>query len=188
MNDKHQFRANWHNYNEGIFFVTICTSKRAQILGHISNATMQPSALGIVVEAHIKSIPTHYADVQLWNYVMMPNHVHLVLSVGTRFIAPAPATAIIFKGNHVGCLKPSNHCDGDVNLHHNSRLSAVIGAFKAGVTRVVRARRIAPLPCWQSRYHEHIVRNRIELDLIMKYIDNNVATWDHDCFRQIDLD
>lgn len=42
---------------------------------------------------------------------------------------------------------------------------------------------IATIPCWQSRFHEHIIRNQRAFDNIMDYIDNNVARWDQDCFN-----
>ena len=98
---------------------------------------------------------------------------------------------------NLGCLKAANHSEKCEDFHHNSRLSVVIGSFKANVTRFVRknlgdiegrTRSIASLPVttqnvWQPRFHEHIVKSRSTLNLIMQYIDNNIATWEHDCFN-----
>ena len=39
------------------------------------------SPYGKIVEKHILNIPNAYANVTLDNYVIMPNHVHLLLTV-----------------------------------------------------------------------------------------------------------
>ena len=30
---------------------------------------------------------------------------------------------------------------------------------------------------WQTRFHDHIIRNATELNRIAQYIENNVANW-----------
>ncbi|MBD5349219.1 MAG: hypothetical protein HDR84_08280 [Bacteroides sp.] len=52
------------------------------------------------VEAHIKNIPKYYRDVELVNHVVMPNHIHIVLSVGT----PAMPTVGQSATPKYGCL------------------------------------------------------------------------------------
>lgn len=175
MGDRHRIRACWHDYNSGIYFVTICARDKSHILGKIEGGVFHKSPLGAIVEKHICAISSHYRDVEVWNYVIMPNHVHMVIAVGTRFIASGPR-----EDSSIGCLKSSLHGDTCVDFHHNSRLGAVVGAFKAGVSREARTRLIASLPCWQSRFHEHIIRNQQSLDAIMYYIDNNVENWASD--------
>ena len=44
---------------------------------------MNLSACGQVVDSAIKEIPKHYAAVSLDHYVVMPNHVHLLLQINT---------------------------------------------------------------------------------------------------------
>lgn len=127
-----------------------------------------------------QNIPTYYDDVDLLNHVVMPIHLHMVLAVGTRLIASAEKLPSSSQG--FGCIKPPRHGVAVIDNHHNSKLASIIGAFKAGVTRTARTRLIASLPCWQSRYHEHIVRNQRKYDSIMEYIDNNIVNWNTDCF------
>lgn len=181
MGDRHQFRADWHDYNSGIYFVTICSHEKKHIFGRIVGTRFFASELGQIIIDHIIKLPQYYnGDVEIWNHVVMPNHIHLVLSVGTRFIASA---SVCTSNNH-GCLKPPKHGEVCENNHHNSRLAIIIGAFKAGVTRTARTRRIASLPCWQSRFHEHIIRDQRAFDNIMNYVDNNVERWADDCFNK----
>lgn len=187
MSERHRFRAEWHDYNAGIYFITICTALRQSLLGRISCSSFYPTELGKIVDEHINSLPSHYHNVEVWNYVVMPNHIHLVISIGTRLIASAEVTvtnATKVTAANMGCLKGPRHAEPVSDFHHNSGLATIIGAFKAGVTRTARTRLIASLPVWQSRYYEHIIRNQWSFDNIMNYIDNNVANWAGDCFYE----
>ena len=189
MADRHQFRANWHDYNGGIYFVTICSCDKKHIFGEIDavGTRLIASTLGSIIEEAIQKLPTYYNDVNLLNHVVMPNHVHMVLSVGARLIASAEtlpsSTSFASSSQGFGCINPPRHGVAFVDNHHNSRLASIIGAFKAGVTRTARTRLIASLPCWQSRYHEHIIRNQYAFDNIMSYIDSNIERWNTDCFN-----
>jgi len=119
----------------------------------------------------------------------MPNHVHLVISVGTRYIA-SPQTDDTINSN-LGCLKPPKHGEACEDFHHNSCLATIIGSFKAAVTRQANrlgegdglGGRDVSRPYWQQRYHEHIIRDQRAFDNIMKYVDNNVRSWAADCFN-----
>lgn len=134
MGDRHQFRAKWHDYNGGVFFVTICSWERTHVFGRIFDKVFYPTELGKIVIENLNCLPSYYTDVELLNAVVMPNHIHL-------FIASA-------EGNkkNLGCLKQSEHGEECKDFHHNSRLASIIGAFKAGVTRTARTRKIASVP------------------------------------------
>lgn len=184
MADRHAFRANWHDYNGGIYFITICSHNKIHTFGNVKEGLFYPTELGNLIDEHIRLISNHNYEVELLNYVVMPNHIHLVLSVGTRIFASTSTEPTASEsGDKLGCLRPPMHGEAPPDFHHNSKLATIIGSFKAGVTRIARARKIAPLPCWQSRFHEHIIRNQTAFDNIMAYIDNNVINWDIDCFR-----
>ncbi len=188
MGDRHQFRAKWHDYNGGIYFVTICSCEKKHSFGRILNNTFQPSELGEIIIDHLRNLPTHYSDVELWNSVIMPNHIHLVIAVGTRFFASTEKPETRFFAStencelNLGCLKHSKSGEECEYFHHNSRLASIIGTFKAGVTRTARTRRIASLPVWQSRFYEHIIKSQYSFENIMNYIDTNVENWHSDCF------
>ena len=196
MSDRHRFRAEWHNYQEGVFFVTICAHAKKCLFGHIQDGNIHFSKIGKIINECISEIPNHHQDTKVWNYVIMPNHLHIVLHITPK--SPTEDYQNL-KSEHtnLGCLKVANHSEICEDFHHNSRLSVIIGSFKASVTRCVRmnleniegrTRSIASLPVttqnvWQPRFHEHIVKSRSTLDLIMQYIHNNIATWEHDCFN-----
>lgn len=58
----------------------------------------------------------------------------------------------------------------------SKNLSFIIRGFKIGVTE--NARVIHPDFQWQSRFHDHIVRNDQSFHRISNYIINNPKRWD----------
>ena len=57
------------------YFVTICAHNRRCIFG-------EPDCLnwmGKLVQEEIQKIPTHYASVLVDQYVVMPNHIHMII-------------------------------------------------------------------------------------------------------------
>lgn len=59
-------------------------------------------------------------------------------------------------------------------------LGSILRGFKSAVTGF--AHTIDPLFRWQSRFHEHVIRNQGEYDRISYYIRNNPKNWKEDRF------
>lgn len=159
---------------------------------------MRLTELGKIVAECIRGTEQHAPDIEIHNHVIMPNHIHMIVGtryieeVGTRYIASANAVgtrhiASAYENpQNLGCLKAPRHGDACSDFHHNSRLSVFVGTFKAAVTRKARTRCIASIqPIWQSRYHEHIIRDRLAYDNITQYINSNIKNWNNDCFSSI---
>ncbi len=72
----------------GAYFVTICSYSREKIFGNIVGediilpTTVQLTPAGKIVENSIKEINSHYPSVTVDKYVIMPNHIHLILVIG----------------------------------------------------------------------------------------------------------
>ena len=60
------------------------------------------------------------------------------------------------------------------------RLSHIIGQFKSAVTKYANAYKIPFI--WQSRFHDHIIRNGTEMNRIADYVQNNPMKWELDRF------
>ena len=111
MSDRHTFRADWHHYNSGVFFVTICANHMEHIFGNIINNQMHFSAAGKIVKECVCDIPNHHQNVTVGNYVVMPNHVHIVLSVGAQYLAPGNRNEhrnAFRHSGHRGCIRAEN--------------------------------------------------------------------------------
>ena len=73
---------------EGYYFITICTKNRIEILGKIKDicrggnlpsAKIKLTDIGIIVEKYIKQITNVYDNVNIDEYIIMPNHIHMIL-------------------------------------------------------------------------------------------------------------
>ncbi|MBE6332846.1 MAG: hypothetical protein E7070_11240 [Bacteroidales bacterium] len=60
------------------------------------------------------------------------------------------------------------------------QLSHIISRFKFAITRFTNAHALSF--AWQTRFHDHIIRDRNEMNRIAQYIENNVAQWESDEF------
>ncbi len=65
------------------------------------------------------------------------------------------------------------------NIGNNS-ISSIIGSYKSAVTK--HAHRLGFDFGWQTRFHDHIIRDHESFDKIQKYIMENVLKWEEDKF------
>lgn len=159
--------------------MTVCCAEKRHYLGEIRDGKMFTSSIGDIVESHIRSITQHFPDVEILNHVVMPNHVHFIIAIGCH---PGGGPQLIAATN-TGCLKPRQHGPREVqNFHHNNRLSVIMRCLKGGIKR--EAGRLGIEFSWQSRFYDHIIRNRRSFENIMNYVDSNVENWETDRFSK----
>ena len=73
-----------HGYDygsNGAYFISICTQNRECFFGEIVNNEMLLNQLGDFAHQFCLEIPNHFPFVELGNFVVMPNHVHVILIV-----------------------------------------------------------------------------------------------------------
>ncbi len=141
--------------------MTICAYHHQKLFGEIVGGDlfhtpmMRLSRIGIVVQNEIQSIESYYANIHIDKYVIMPNHIHMIIRMAAR-INPCPTKAV--------------------------DIPNIIGKFKAAVTRKIRKTGLYPFnsTVWQVSYHDHIIRDQNDYDLIWIYMDNNPAKWKED--------
>jgi len=158
-------RLKGYNYSEaGYYFITLCTKDKRNLFGKITDGMIYLNDCGKFAESELQNIPSHYDRVQIDKYIVMPNHVHMIVVIN-------PARKI----NQAERINPFPTTD----------IPHVIGRYKAGVTRIVgnafmRSDPLARTEIWQKRYHDHIIRNEAEYLKIWKYIDENPMKWEVD--------
>ena len=82
-------RLSGYDYSTpGYYFITVCTADHEPLLGRISacndgivSAEMVLNEIGRAVENAILDIPVYYPGTTLDKYVVMPNHIHLILTI-----------------------------------------------------------------------------------------------------------
>ena len=91
--NRRSIRVRGYDYSqEGMYFVTMCTKNRAQILSTVgADASVRPklTKIGEVVNQNIHNIEEIYEEVRLEKYIIMPNHIHMIIYIG-RTEASAP--------------------------------------------------------------------------------------------------
>jgi len=199
-------RAPWWDYgNDASYFVTVCTRNKERFFGEIQKGTMQLSAIGSLVYSIWSEIPFRFSYVKPGPFVVMPNHIHAMISIDktsrnpsgvefsnveTRLIASLHSKIQTERSVHIGSdkshLNPTNSFPrrGGVTGMHNpmlhQNLSRVMRWFTGRVT--FEAHKIDPQFNWQRRFHDHIVRDIAEFKSISRYIIKNPENWEKDQF------
>lgn len=85
----------------GAYFITVCVADRKAILWNVGAATCRPnlSKIGTVVETAILQIPKCYPMISVDKYCVMPDHIHMILSInndedGRQIAAPTVSTVV----------------------------------------------------------------------------------------------
>ena len=104
-------RLKYYDYSQnGAYFITICTENKSHLFGEIVPSSVgatcgRPllSNIGIIVRSEIEKIPSVYSNVDIDNYVIMPNHIHMIMSLcsnGRPQVAPTISRIVKqFKGS-----------------------------------------------------------------------------------------
>ena len=196
-------RANWHNYNGGVYFVTICTKNREHCFGEITHCCtdvaricrdvarnvstepqMQLSPIGQYAYNQFINVKTHYPYAKIPLFVIMPDHIHAIVTIDGE-------NEIGGNGVHTQCTDVARRC-GDVARNvstgvntqmanispRKNSLAVVIRGVKSSITHYANKNNI-PF-AWQTRFHNRIIRNQAELDRISDYIEKNVVNWHDD--------
>ncbi|GGD85633.1 transposase [Planktosalinus lacus] len=183
MNKKHKgkyrpdtTRAKWWDYgNNGAYFVTINAYKRKHYFGVIKKGEMILSEIGNIAKNCWLEIPEHFPYVDLGAFVVMPDHVHGVIIINKPrhekddYLISRPSVKAQDFAPH---FAPPNNTFGP----QSKNLASIVRGLKVGVTK--NARKIDPNFAWQSRYHDHIIKNEIEHNHIESYIINNPKNWE----------
>ena len=168
-------RATWHDYNGGAYFVTICTRDMEHYFGEIVSGEMNMTEIGEYVQQCIKNIPQHNTYANVPAFVVMPNHVHLIVIIDDEN-ADSICRDVPWRVSTYG----KNETMQTI-ANQQGRLSTMIGGFKQSVTRYANANSISF--AWQTRFHDRIIRDHDEMNRIAEYIENNVARWESDEFH-----
>lgn len=85
----------------GAYFITICTQDRKELLSEIivgDDAYIVPqnnlSKIGLICDKYISNINNKYENVTVDKYVIMPNHIHLIIFLHGTMRASSPTKNI----------------------------------------------------------------------------------------------
>ena len=145
---------------------------------------MHLNKIGLLAQKYWIEISNHFPFVELGNFVIMPNHTHGILIIDKS----SEINAI----NNVVDDVETLHCNVSTNVNANKNeqmakispkagsISTIIRSYKSVVSK--NARKIHADFAWQSRFHDHIIRNNNSFIKIQNYITNNPSNWSKDKF------
>lgn len=144
----------------GAYFITICTKDRKCLLSEITvgqglaPAETQLTIYGNIAKEQLELLELRYIGIKIDKYVIMPNHIHILISNYDMAAGASPCPTI----------------------------SDVMRSFKSITTRLCRKSGLTESHLFQSSFHDHIIRNKNDYEKIWEYIDSNILKWEKDCF------
>lgn len=130
------------------YFITICTYEKKCIFGQLN----QLSKYGKITERCIEKITEVFSTVHVDAYIVMPNHVHMILF-----------------------MEKTSEADDLPNI------PTVIGQFKMAVTKKIR-KIDPNCIVWQRSFYDHVIRTEKSYGKIWEYVKNNRQKWAEDCY------
>ena len=150
-----QLRLPEYDYSTpGAYFVTVCTEDKSCILSRVGadalgGPQIELTYAGSVAEKYLLST-NRIPNLRLDKYVIMPNHVHMILVVEV-WDGPPRASA------------PTD-----------AAIPNAVGAWKRLVHRELGEE------IFQRSYYEHVIRDEADYLQIWNYIDSNPGKWTED--------
>ena len=156
---KHPRLDNYDYSSAGAYFVTICTQNRRCVLSRIVGRGLAPAeasgmeytSFGKIAEQQLLSLKDRYAYLSVDQYVIMPNHIHVVLILESEAAGASPRPTI----------------------------TDIVCAYKSLTTRECKKNGFDG-KLFQTSFYEHIIRGREDYEEIVKYIYENPIRWYYD--------
>lgn len=145
----------------GAYLVTICTVMKSDLFGNVlADGTMELNGCGQIVRDEWLRTAELRTNVDLDEYVIMPDHFHGIVILkyeGTVHRAPTPES---------------------FSRPVPASLPTVVRYFKSAVTRRIRELSgDSEMVVWQRGYHEHVIRKNEDLNRVREYIMKNMLRW-----------
>ncbi len=170
---RHHRLKNYDYSSNGAYFITICSYKKTHIFGEIKDGIMQYNQYGEIACHEIEETNRLRIDkgIEITNWVVMPNHVHLMLE-----ISHDPLFDTNPQYEQFG--KPTKQS-----------VAAVVRTYKAAVTREIRRKYGQNISCpyavWQNGYYDNIIKNDEMYEKVWQYISCNPVLWKEDKYNEI---
>ena len=153
---------NFDYSSTGAYFITICTHNRKCMLSQIVGAIHESpetvlTEYGKIVDEIIKNVSAR-CEVTIDRYIIMPNHVHLLV--------------IITDSEELRAIRESP-------LRGRSVISKAIGYIKMNASKEIHTR-FGKINLWQRGFYDHIIRGKEDYEEHLKYIDENPMRWYYD--------
>ncbi len=160
---------NWDYSSNGYYFITLCTKNRKHLFGKKIYNEIQLSDIGKIVFHEWNESFFIRNEIFCDCFVIMPNHIHGVLRIKKN----VEETHALVETHTVRSRQGNGRTPKSI--------SSFVAGFKSHATRLINEYKNTPGgSVWQPRFHDHVVRDKDELNRIRNYIKNNPYKWGHD--------
>lgn len=169
-------RLKGHNYSPpALYFVTICTNDRKFLFGRVTGGRVELTDLGRIASESWVAIPSHFANVNLHTFVIMPNHVHGIIEMARQVVGPSQLNAAVNGAQRAAPLPA-----GPKRVVEKGSLSAIVRSYKSAVTLRARRELRWSAEIWQRNYFERCLREGREFANATRYTAENPLKWEWD--------
>ena len=184
---EHLYRARWMDYQSpSIQMLTLVTVDRKPLLAELRGETISLTPLGTAVAREIERIPTYLgaASIEILDYVIMPDHVHILLHIHDRLpkhlgqyirwfkVQCSDAfTAMVEAAREVMARGDTREGDSTTASGWASREEA--GRVLAGVSASMVSPKSKNLLLFAHEYHDSLLYGRGQLARMKRYIKEN---------------
>ena len=177
-NGKRNRLENYDYSSCGAYFITICTQNRQSVLSRIvggdvldapqsdvlEDLSVELLPCGKIAEKYINQLSDFYNGLSVERYVIMPNHIHMLLFV-------KPTENDIFETE---LLSEEGASRTSPPTRQHSTVSRFVSTFKRFCNKEYGTN------IWQRYYHDHIIRNQKDYEEHVNYILLNPTRWYYD--------
>lgn len=178
MKNRRSIRLKEYDYSQsGAYFITICTHSRKCIFGEIADGQITLNDAGKMLSAEWQKLIARFPNIELDEYVIMPNHFHGIVTLNFKIVGATLVVAQETTNDRAGTRPAPTR---------GTTIGDIVGAFKSITTdqyiNSINTKDWKPLngKLWQRNYYEHVIRNESKLNEIRQYIVDNPAKWDTD--------
>ncbi len=173
MKNRKSNRMKGFDYSSNnLYFVTSCVKNNLCCLGRVIavgtgrdlsvhhpeiECKVELNQYGLIVDEKIKWLMSQYEYVDIHNYIVMPNHFHLIIEIDSQKVVKKE-------------LKIKS-------------LSSLMGAMKTKSSNQIHELGFKDF-AWHRSFHDHIIRDEKAYVNIFNYISNNPTNWLKDKFYQ----
>ena len=148
---KHPRLKGFDYSSSGAYFITICTQNRRCTLSKIEAENVKKTKYGIIAEEQLLSLNERYPSLTVDNYVIMPNHIHVILFLNNETAGASPRPTVM----------------------------DIVCAYKSLTARECKKNGFEK-KLFQDSFFEHVIRGREDYTETVKYICKNPIRWCND--------
>lgn len=167
---RHDYTSNW------IYFITINTQDREHYFWEIKNKKMILNQIWQICDNQIKIMTKKRLSIKINEYTIMPNHIHILLTIHVRKDDGLPRPDLPWHGEQDN----ANVYPYERAHITNQSLWSIIWWLKSAIIKKCNEQWLTFAR--QSRYHDNIVKDEKAYNNIKRYIQNNPKKWEEDMF------